>query len=54
MLQNQSFTMMPGYAFVIPQFANDKNIYSPEKGLEQGTLFPELDIPLYKYGMEGK
>lgn len=54
MLQHQNFMTMPGYAFVIPQMANERNLYSPEMALTQGTLFPELDKPLYVYGMEGK
>jgi len=45
---------IPGYAFVIPQIANERSLYSPETALKQGTLFPELDKPLYVYGMEGK
>ena len=43
---------IPGYAYVIPQTANE--VYSPEVGLPKGTLFPELDKPLGVYGMEGK
>ena len=42
----------PGYAYVPYQNANEQNIYSPEKGLTRGTIFPELDIPLDVYGEE--
>ena len=45
---------MTGYAFVMPQMADERNLYPPETALARGTLFPELDKPLYVYGMEGK
>ena len=44
--------MKPGYAYVVPQAASAKNLYSPEAGLKQGTLYPELDLSLGVYGME--
>ena len=53
-MQNENLITMPGYAYVVPQTANPHTVYPPKKGLEQGTLFPELDKPLYVYGMEGK
>jgi len=39
-----------GYAFVPMQVANDKNLYMPEMGLDQGTIFPDLDKRLGVYG----
>jgi len=39
-----------GYAFVPRQIANDRNLYMPEMGLEQGTIFPDLDKRLGVYG----
>lgn len=39
-----------GYAFVLPQEMGET--YSPEKGLMQGTIFPELDISMEKYGKQ--
>lgn len=37
-----------GYAYVpIQKFGE---IYSPEEGLERGTIFPELDLPISVYG----
>ena len=39
-------TPMPrvGYAYVPMQVMGET--YDPEKGLTQGTIFPELDIPM--------
>ena len=53
MPMNDMAWLKPGYAYVVPQMANEHNVYPPEKGLKQGTLFPELDKPLGVYGMEG-
>ena len=39
-----------GYAFVPRQVANDRNLYMPEMGLMQGTIFPDLDKRLGVYG----
>ncbi len=39
-----------GYAYVPYQQASDRNLYSPEMGLERGTIFPLLDLPLGVYG----
>ncbi len=45
-------TPMPrvGYAYVPMQVMGET--YDPEKGLNQGTIFPELDIPMEKYGKQ--
>ncbi len=37
-----------GYAYVPVQ--NFGEIYSPEEGLERGTIFKELDLPISVYG----
>ena len=41
---------MVGYAFVPVQTFND--IYTPENGLANGTIFPELNKPFGMYGAE--
>ena len=41
---------MVGYAFVPVQTFND--IYTPENGLSNGTIFPELNKPFGMYGAE--
>jgi len=51
MLNMQTF-MLEGYAYVPRQTANDRNLYSPEMGLERGTIFPTLDLPLGVYGKQ--
>ncbi len=45
-------TPMPrvGYAY-IPMQSMDET-YDPEKALLRGTIFPELDIPMEKYGKQ--
>ncbi len=45
-------TPMPrvGYAYVPMQVMNET--YEPSKGLIRGTIFPELDIPMEKYGKQ--
>lgn len=45
-------TPMPrvGYAYV-PMQSMDET-YEPEKALLRGTIFPELDIPMEKYGKQ--
>ncbi len=43
---------MVAYGFVPPQSANVNNVYTPEKGLVRGTVFPCLDKPLGVYGKE--
>lgn len=45
-------TPMPkvGYAYVPMQVMGET--YSPGEGLSQGTIFPELDIPMEKYGKQ--
>lgn len=42
--------MLDGYAYVPIQRADMRNIYDPEAGLERGTIFPTLDLPLGVYG----
>ncbi|MBR5236730.1 MAG: spore coat associated protein CotJA [Clostridia bacterium] len=37
-----------GYAYVPVQHFG--KTYSPEEGLERGTIFPELDLPITVYG----
>lgn len=39
-----------GYAYVLPQELGE--IYSPEKALLRGTVFPVLDISMEKYGKQ--
>lgn len=43
---------MVAYGFVLPQTVNVNNVYTPEKGLTRGTIFPCLDKPLGVYGKE--
>lgn len=40
------------YAYVPVQNSVMTNIYGPEMGLERGTIFPFLDIPLGVYGFQ--
>ena len=40
------------YAYVPVQNSVMTNIYGPEMGLERGTIFPYLDIPLGVYGFQ--
>ncbi len=42
--------MLVGYAYVKDQIASDRNLYDPETGLNRGTIFPTLDLPLGVYG----
>lgn len=39
---------VPAMAYVPFQQYNSKNIYSPEMGLDNGTIFPELDKPFLR------
>jgi len=41
-----------GYAYVPIQNSVLTNIYGPEMGLERGTIFPFLDLPLGVYGFQ--
>ena len=41
-----------GYAYVPIQKAVLTNLYNPDMGLERGTIFPILDIPLGVYGFQ--
>lgn len=38
---------MVGYAYVPPQ--TTFNTYTDEEAMENGTLFPELDLPMCEY-----
>ncbi len=40
------------YAYVPIQVAEDTNLYDAETGLERGTIFPPLDLPLGVYGKQ--
>ena len=40
-------TKRPGYAFVPHQ--RMEKVYSPNKALKVGTIFPELNIPMEEY-----
>ena len=44
--------MLLGYAYVPIQIAEDTNLYDAETGLERGTIFPPLDLPLGVYGKQ--
>ncbi len=39
-----------GYAYVPMQIMGET--YTPEKALMQGTIFPELDLPMGTYGKQ--
>ncbi|MBE7011014.1 MAG: spore coat associated protein CotJA [Ruminococcaceae bacterium] len=39
-----------GYAFVPLQIFGET--YSPEQGIERGTIFPDLDLPISVYGVK--
>lgn len=41
-----------GYAYVPVQVAEDTNLYDPAMGLDRGTIFPPLDLPLGVYGKQ--
>lgn len=43
---------MTGYAYVPIQVADMRNIFSPEDGLANGTIFPVLNKPLGVYGRQ--
>lgn len=43
---------MVGYTYVPMQAAEMRNIFSPEEGLRQGTIFPILAKPLGVYGKQ--
>ena len=49
---NMQSTWTEGYAYVPIQIASDRNLYSPEMGLQRGTIFPTLDLPLGVYGKQ--
>ena len=44
--------MLLGYQYVPIQIAEERNLYSAENGLERGTIFPRLDLPLGVYGRQ--
>lgn len=41
-----------GYSYVPIHVAEDTNIYDAETGLNRGTIFPPLDLPLGVYGKQ--
>ena len=41
-----------GYQYVPIQIAEERNLYSAENGLDRGTIFPRLDLPLGVYGRQ--
>ncbi len=43
---------MVGYAYVPMQMAEMRNLFDPEEGLKQGTIFPILAKPLGVYGKQ--
>ena len=43
---------MVGYAYVPIQVAEMRNLFDPEEGLCQGTVFPILAKPLGVYGKQ--
>lgn len=43
-----------GYAYVPIQQADSRNLFDPEYGLKQGTIFPILNKPLGVYGHQYK
>ncbi len=45
-------THMPAYAYVPVQIAKDTNLYNAQAGLDRGTIFPTLDLPLGVYGKQ--
>lgn len=44
--------MRVGYAFVPMQ--DFGQIYTPEEGLERGTMWPALNLPISVYGPQGE
>ena len=47
MTMPDTFRMKVGYAWVPMQKLG--KVYTPEKALERGTIFPELDISISEY-----
>lgn len=43
-----------GYAYVPIQSAEMRNLFDPEYGLKQGTIFPILNKPFGVYGKQIK
>ena len=48
----QPDNMMVGYAYVPIQQEDMRNLFDPEYGLKQGTIFPILDKPFGVYGRQ--
>lgn len=42
----------PAYSYVPVQKSVMTNLYSPQTGLERGTIYPLLDLPLGVYGFQ--
>ena len=47
MTMPEAFRTNVGYAYV--PFQKLGKVYTPEKALERGTIFPELDITISEY-----
>ena len=47
MMEKDKTTVRVGYAYVPVQYMDET--YSLEESLENGTMFPELDIPMGEY-----
>lgn len=46
----QNTTERVGYAYVpVQEFCET---YPPEQGMERGTIFPDLDLPISVYGVK--
>lgn len=51
--ETQPLTMpLVGYAYVPMQLAEMRNLFDPETGLKNGTIFPILAKPLGVYGKQ--
>jgi hypothetical protein len=49
MFENPMFLFMPKYAHAYVPFQTLNTLYNPMEGLNNGTIFPELNRP---YGMD--
>ena len=46
-VEESSFPPRVSLAMMYVPYQRFENLYDPEKALEQGTLFAELDLPFY-------
>lgn len=46
-IQESTFPAHVSLAMMYVPFQRFENLYDPEKALERGTLFAELDLPFY-------